>query len=980
MLGHDESQEILRGADPKSDRSFSLATALNEWYGWQNWTLENGIAVRGTPIELAHHAGAALGIDSERVNRIIKTIDSASCQPAALLKGGEESCWKKIYKLDRPTFKTKCPAHIKDAIKRDWSGGNLKGGSGGSGSGRLYSSAGSNSSNGNGRNGEGKGKMLQLCATPSINTAAIKNHIKAILIQNLLPDELQAAKIKLRTENPALTEREVNKLFETVEQQLELDESRLERRSEVDNLLRLGDQSLNLNDFLPPDLAHPLNRLSEFMNIRPEVGLLSLLAAGSSLHKVGTELVINRSEDFTVPPTIFAGLVSESGQKKSPILKAIVKKPLSVLQREKREAFQQASAQYELDIATWDKCKAHERESKFPQGKPIKPQQQLYYFTNYTNEGLLYQVQAHPNKALLALVDELAGLFASQNKYSGGRGSDRQDILSAFDGTGATVLRANGARADLDGLLLSIFGTIQPEVLKGLMRDCSDPDGHWARFLFVHQPLAAATLPDEDSGGFDLSPRLLGYYRAIDRLPAREYRLTREAYKRYKPVYDQLERLRVSHPSPGMRAVYSKMEGYIGRLALNLHVLFELSSGKSMPCEEIPLAIMEMAIALAKFFLGQVKLIHANVDAELAPQLVKLMNLSKRFDSVGKQGGWVKTADFQKSFTSSKQPKADVARSWMKECSALGFGKIRGKGAKLEFHWNSDIDNHDPTPTPPIGSIGNNRQSIGDLPIAEITPNQVLEEIIGSIGTSISSAGVAVLEKTTAPHSVSECDAVEQDDVFSQQFQKETPSPKNRLNGCDALTVGISSIGDQPNPDLKEEEAPINPDVEKANDPTPPGSGGGESVSEPFGQPSLADLQAMLLACFTLTDLRRVQAKHKERAEDAYRSLPKESQLLLDGLVATQFSFPVYKYVGDWRIRNAQTLKHGDLVRLKDGKLREFLVGVLPLDCRPSEEEQRAIDVNPKHLIEVPKRSQPPQGEQLSFDGFGGSHHSLLID
>jgi hypothetical protein len=57
-----------------------------------------------------------------------------------------------------------------------------------------------------------------------------------------------------------------------------------------------------------------------------------------------------------------------------------------------------------------------------------------------------------------------------------------------------------------------------------------------------------------------------------------------------------------------MRAVYSKMEGYIGRLALNLHVLWEIASGKACPDEEIPLFIMEMAIALSKFYIGQVKL------------------------------------------------------------------------------------------------------------------------------------------------------------------------------------------------------------------------------------------------------------------------------------------------------------------------------------------------------------------------------------
>jgi hypothetical protein len=79
--------------------------------------------------------------------------------------------------------------------------------------------------------------------------------------------------------------------------------------------------------------------------------------------------------------------VSESGQKKSPILKAIIKKPLSVLQGEKREAYSTSLARYEKDIADWDKCKSEDRSSKFPEGKPNKPQQRLYYFTNSTGSG-----------------------------------------------------------------------------------------------------------------------------------------------------------------------------------------------------------------------------------------------------------------------------------------------------------------------------------------------------------------------------------------------------------------------------------------------------------------------------------------------------------------------------------------------------------------------------------------------------------------
>jgi hypothetical protein len=459
------------------------------------------------------------------------------------------------------------------------------------------------------------------------------------------------------------------------------------------------------------------------------------LVAASSLHKTQTELVIHKGQGFSVPPTIFAGLVSESGQKKSPILKAIIKKPLSVLQREKRLAYSKAEIEYEKDIADWDKCKSEERSSKFPNGKPKQPTQQLYYFTNSTGEGLLYQFQAHPDKALLALVDELVGLFASQNKYSGGRGSDRQDILSAFDGTGATVLRASGTKADIDGLLLSICGTIQPEVLKRLMRDCSDPDGQWARFLFVNQPLAAATLGDDDGSSVDLSERLLSYYRAIDGLPKRVYRLSRPAYLRYQPVYNQLEQLRVSHPLPGMRAVYSKMEGYIGRLALNLHVIHELSCGKTLPDEEIPLSILECAIALAKFYIGQVKLIHANcsaTDGAIAPHLAKVVELSKRMDATT-GNSWIKAKVVQTGYDSRHRPRPEAVRSWFRELEALGIGSTRGAGIRLEYSWKlPDLPFDEPDP-PPQQKVEKSGEKWITSPPTETTGNQEKTEKVEKV-------------------------------------------------------------------------------------------------------------------------------------------------------------------------------------------------------------------------------------------------------
>jgi hypothetical protein len=132
QLGTDTSREILNGSCPTGDRSEALTTALNEWYGWQNWAKENDIDVTGTPEDLAHYAGSQLGIDSDKVNRILKTIDIVSSDPAALHRGGDESCWKKIHRLDKAAFEAKCPAHIKDGIKAEWQrNSNKTGGDGG---------------------------------------------------------------------------------------------------------------------------------------------------------------------------------------------------------------------------------------------------------------------------------------------------------------------------------------------------------------------------------------------------------------------------------------------------------------------------------------------------------------------------------------------------------------------------------------------------------------------------------------------------------------------------------------------------------------------------------------------------------------------------------------------------------------------------------------------------------------------------------
>ncbi len=608
----------------------------------------------------------------------------------------------------------------------------LGGGIGNGGGSRRNFCGGSGGSGGDGGDGDGNNsKVVRFPSFETLSPEQVTEKIDELIAQGASGSYLTGQLNRLAAASQIYIQ-ELRKLFWERSAECDLESARPDNKTQVKDLLNLGDQSLELRDFLPEDLAEPLKTWCNWLSLRPEVALTALLTGVSSLHKVGTELVIHRNQTFRVPPTIFSGLVSESGQKKSPILWNIIRHPLNELRQEKIDAYNAAMEDYKAEMEVWS-------QSEDKGAKPEPPEDPtLYYFTNATGEAIPVQAGKAPDKAMLALIDELSGLFNSANSYRGGRGSDKQDILSYFDGSGQTVLRAGGVKVDVPKIYLSVFGTIQPEILKNHVADCFDPDGQWARFLFVNQPLVAATLSDDDGQFVEIRDRLTGVYRQIDQLPEMEYRLSRPAFKRYQQIYNQLEKLRVTHPRAGMRAVYSKMEGYIGRLALNLHVLWEIASGKACPAEEIPPFILEMAIALAKFYVGQVRLIHSFSDEEgLAPGVVKLIELSKRLDTNGKDG-WVKAKQYQELFAAKKRPSAQQVRDLMLQAQSLGYGRIRGTGNRLEYHWLSDNNgNSDNPPSSPdnLGNLGKLGEDLGNsIPQVETIENKGFECHLGNLG------------------------------------------------------------------------------------------------------------------------------------------------------------------------------------------------------------------------------------------------------
>lgn len=411
----------------------------------------------------------------------------------------------------------------------------------------------------------------------------------------------------------------------------------------------------------------------------PECYLTALLATVSSLHDVGTYVTLLEKTDFDVTPNLFAAIVGESSQKKSPIFKTVVTRPLGVLRDAARLEHQQAKLAYDQAMEQYNALKGEEKKQAFPDGPPPEPKLRVHSFTHTTGEGLLAQVHAHPTKGLLWETDELAGALKSANSYRQGRGSDEEDLLSFYDGTGATVLRAGGIRADLRGLLLSIIGTIQPGVLEKLAGDCSDINGKWARFAFVHQPLAACAILD-DSGSLNLTPMLADLYQQIDELPSVAYKLSPDAKRYFLDCRNKIDQRRVNDPNPAMRAVWGKTEGRIGKIAINLHVIWELLAGRT-PSQFISKDVVVAAARLAKFYANQIQSLYfqfASSESSLPPNLAKVIELSRR-------KGWIKSKDVQLSINAKNRPSPDLVRGWFNELVAIGKGQIRGVGRSIEF-------------------------------------------------------------------------------------------------------------------------------------------------------------------------------------------------------------------------------------------------------------------------------------------------------
>ena len=293
----------------------------------------------------------------------------------------------------------------------------------------------------------------------------------------------------------------------------------------------LDDRRGELPDF-PVDVLTPawqewLLRACHGAGVRPEHIAVPLIGVASSL--IGTARRVRASTSWSEPMTLWACVVADSGDRKTPGLNVtrraldLIEKNNSAATSAKRLAHATLAQKAKEVIKQWKQDREAALKASPPREPPPIPTEAidpgnfiepLLYATDPTIERLAALLQARP-RGMVLIRDELAGLFANMSRYSGG--SDRPFWLEAWNGGRHVVERVSGSIV-IEHLLVGVIGCFQPDKLARSF--AGDEDGMYGRFLYAW-PSAPDYRPLTNEAA-EVEPELQSALTALIRLPSED--------------------------------------------------------------------------------------------------------------------------------------------------------------------------------------------------------------------------------------------------------------------------------------------------------------------------------------------------------------------------------------------------------------------------------------------------------------------------
>lgn len=300
------------------------------------------------------------------------------------------------------------------------------------------------------------------------------------------------------------------------------------------------------------------------------------------------------------------------------------------------------SSSADLNQAAMMLEKALEEEEKL--NAPMK----RYLVSDVTHAKLTKILQENP-KGVMVLHDELKGLLARLSDKGGY--DERTTYLESWSGKGSREIdRVTAESYYVKGLCLSVFGTMHPHVMEGLVKDASrgdrnNDDGLLNRFQLMVWP---DSVPFKSLDELDrpvneklkgrlqkvaetlasLKPADFGCERDRDGENMVKVRFSDQAYQWFRDWHDRfLREVKESEElGPLLESHFAKYESLVPSLALLFYLINW--ADKQVPHRgEIPAKYVQQAVRFTQFLSSHAeKVFQIEKDEKVDPLVVKLMD------------------------------------------------------------------------------------------------------------------------------------------------------------------------------------------------------------------------------------------------------------------------------------------------------------------------------------------------------------------
>ena len=513
---------------------------------------------------------------------------------------------------------------------------------------------------------QAQGQQQAPTRAPLLTLDEVREQLRYLVEAGASRQDLEAERIRLAAASdiPAAT---LQGLLLAIQREAE---SGLQVQQEAQRLARAviradANEAISLSALLPRGLAEALKTRTQYLPADDVAACMAFLVCISGVVKLGTEIVASRAADYRVPLNLYGALVARSGAKKSPLSRLLVSKPTETIRADLARSHSRAMEEW-----------TEQNRGVKPSERPDPPKAPYLSISDATAEALAQQLQVQEDRGLGLLLhrDELAGLFGNLNQYRSGRGSDSEQLLEAYDGSGFRSLRVaavNGGRA-YSRCHLSIWGTIQPAVLQSLVAD-GDASGLWARYLFIPLPEVVVRLAheesDEEADASEAAGALLS--KACDhvyRLPRASLTLDADGRKAFMDYEAKCQGEALGATLPAEGALMGKAPGKVLRVAALLHLLWcwELKVSHSTP---IGFGAIQRGILLVDHLNAWALGIHEAASGGEASDLMRLVHRLAQAS-----GGAIAWRDVAHKLSKAQRKEVDSAAAGAAVDALAGMG------------------------------------------------------------------------------------------------------------------------------------------------------------------------------------------------------------------------------------------------------------------------------------------------------------------